>query len=299
MAIPRLARKIAWQGISLRVPEDWNLAAVRVADGKHGGYLRLDDADMPRLECRWAAGSPRGVARAEARLRQQVEKTARAARASVVWEKPTPVEHRKAGDVVLSWQAAIRGTALIRHCGRCGRLAVVQVYSGQSDAWHDLAPAIFAGFRDHHLSTWQPWSVYDFRFSSPKGFALHSVRLLSGHLWFRLCNGRECLQFCRWSAGQVRLRDRSLQDWVRDELRDWWKGLHIDMVSRPIRGDVGMLLAARSRGLRRLSAAPTEHTGRWLFWRCRGSRAIYAVGASVSKARTSLLEQCVERVQCH
>jgi len=48
---------VAWQGISVEVPEDWTLGAIGA--GERSGYLRLDDRDMPRLEVKWEH-APRG-----------------------------------------------------------------------------------------------------------------------------------------------------------------------------------------------------------------------------------------------
>ena len=46
---------IAWQGISMSAPEDWNIGAI----GGEGdeGYLRIDSPDEPRMEIKWAKPS--------------------------------------------------------------------------------------------------------------------------------------------------------------------------------------------------------------------------------------------------
>ena len=52
--------EFAWQGLTLEVPEDWNLG--RVDGDFEKGYGRLDDAEIVRLELEWRRLRGRGEA---------------------------------------------------------------------------------------------------------------------------------------------------------------------------------------------------------------------------------------------
>ena len=52
--------EFAWQGLTLEVPEDWNLG--RVDGDFEKGYTRLDDAEIVRLELEWRRLRGRGEA---------------------------------------------------------------------------------------------------------------------------------------------------------------------------------------------------------------------------------------------
>ena len=41
-----------WAGIQLEIPTTWELSGL--SGDQKTGYLRLDDAEMPRLELKWA-----------------------------------------------------------------------------------------------------------------------------------------------------------------------------------------------------------------------------------------------------
>ena len=43
---------VGWQGISLHVPEEWNIGGI--GGTRDDGYLRLQDADLARVEIKWA-----------------------------------------------------------------------------------------------------------------------------------------------------------------------------------------------------------------------------------------------------
>ena len=43
---------LGWNGITVELPEDWELSGLSGDD--KSGYLRLEDADMPRLELKWS-----------------------------------------------------------------------------------------------------------------------------------------------------------------------------------------------------------------------------------------------------
>ena len=50
---------VAWNGIALRAPEDWNIGAIG-GDLKQG-YLRIDDSEMARIEFKWAQAGSQAV----------------------------------------------------------------------------------------------------------------------------------------------------------------------------------------------------------------------------------------------
>ena len=41
-----------WAGIQLEIPTTWEISGI--SGDEKNGYLRLDDAEMPRLELKWA-----------------------------------------------------------------------------------------------------------------------------------------------------------------------------------------------------------------------------------------------------
>ena len=118
-----------WAGIQLEIPTTWELSGL--SGDQKTGYLRLDDAEMPRLELKWAH-----TRRKKPDLHATLDEYFKLIRKT--YKKGGELSFRRnvnfikdpeffEGRTVLgfSWKGSIRANGLIFHAGK--RITIVQV----------------------------------------------------------------------------------------------------------------------------------------------------------------------------
>ncbi len=303
-----LAREIAWNGIAIRVPRDWNLAAV--SDEPGSGYVRVDDEDMPRVEVKWELpkGAP-DLEKVKRRLLEQVRRGSKKARAQLMVVEPEEGQSGQGNPdlVTFEWRADVASRVQIQRCKKCKRVTVAQVYMPLEEVRSTLPERVLATLRDHPDDAWVPWSVYEFRFDSPPEFTLAESHMYIGRLELNFARGEETLQFAQWGAADQRLGGEDLSTWVQREFRRELKN-HRAEISEQARGeDPGVCVEGRDMAIRTRARAvaaallkrETARVLRWHMWHCRGANRLYAVRGLLAPSGLGLFAECVERVVCH
>ncbi len=311
--------RFGWQGISGLAPAEWNLGAI---GGEYKqGYLRLDDAERPRLELKWSSQQVE-ISQALERYLRSLGKTRRGApRMEIDQEVKILSRRAKPSKRMLgfSWRQgeSLSGAGLIWACETCGRVLISQVRAyGKEDAIA-LAKQVLESLEDHGREGKLLWALYGLDFEAPEEYALTGQSLLAGYLELRLQKPTkrfqrgepEGLRICRWGLAETVLATTSLRDWgesaealgkglypsaARDTIIRGHPGLEIDGESRRLlrrlkRGVVGMLRGSAEAG------AP-EARGR--LWHCPPSNRIYLV-EMLSSQTTEALDGVVESLRCH
>ncbi|WP_243367551.1 hypothetical protein [Fundidesulfovibrio soli] len=202
------AHPIFWDGLGLEAPAGWEPAAL----GK--GYLRLDDADGPRLTLRWQrvkpGSAPAGVL---GRLKRKYR--------FAPDDAPGPMA-AKLGEVLAP------GGAVLACLGPDGGEAVLCVLPGlQGAGGADLA--VLAVPHAHPAESAEPWlgcartlrasdpgllRLYDVSAQAPPGFTLAECSVQLGHFRFLFRAGRSSLEYHRFAPAQAILRGTSLEAWA-------------------------------------------------------------------------------------
>ena len=255
-----------WQGISLQIPEDWNLGKV---DGNYkSGYARLDDAEIVRAEVEWREGrkQSRGVPALTQLVDRYIENLEKKAQKT---DTPFAVERRAkflkdkkwledCDYETFTWEADYRAYNLARTCPSCGRIVLLRVLGRLDEKLDDLVQAIFPTLHDHPRDDQVFWSVYGLRFLMPAGFTLNEHELKSGHIQLTFEQGKEICRVQRLSLARMLLKDTQLKDWYPVFFKKQLRDLNIEVFEQEVCGHEGLRVAGkpRSRMLQLLKPLP-------------------------------------------
>ena len=256
MAAPGLERvEFGWQGIVLRVPEEWNLGRV---DGTYkSGYARLDDAQIVRAEIEWReGGSARGRPAVSAlvdRYLQNLEKKAAKTGTSFSVKRRAGFlqdEQWLEGSDYESflWEADYRAYNLARICPDCGRVILLRVLSHlEGDDVGDTVQSVFSSLQDHPHDDQVFWSVYGLSFLMPADYTLSQHELKSGHIQLSFEKGKQVCRVQRVSLARMLLKHTDLEHWYPVFFKKQLKDLNIETFEEEVRGHPGLRVAGRPR----------------------------------------------------
>ncbi|MFH1569134.1 MAG: hypothetical protein ABIL09_14160 [Gemmatimonadota bacterium] len=247
-------RTFGWQGITLRVPEDWDLGKV---DGDFGnGYARLDDAQIVRAEVEWRSPPKRGrrlpMSQVVDRYLETLSQKAQKGGVSFT-------VHRQSGFLrdkrwlegcdyeTFVWESDYRAYNLARACGHCGRIVLLRVLGQLDEKVEGVVNEVFRSLGDHAEGGDLLWSVYGMTFRMPAEYKLAAHELKSGHIQLTFEQpGHEC-RVHRLSMAGMLLRGVELTEWYpaffRKQLRDFE---HV-VAAASVRDHGGLRVSGRPR----------------------------------------------------
>ncbi|MBM3278022.1 MAG: hypothetical protein FJY95_08065 [Candidatus Handelsmanbacteria bacterium] len=275
-----------WQGITLRVPPDWNLGRV---DGDYkSGYARLDDDQIVRAEVEWREGAKRqlSVEQLVDRYLGGLEKKAKKAGMSFAatrrarflkdkrWLEGSEYE-------LFIWEADYRTYNLARACPQCGRIVLLRVLTRLQEKVEDLVDQIFGSLEDHPRQGQVSWSLYGLHFELPEAFKLSGQELKSGHLQLSFTRDRQTCRVHRFSLAHVLLKGVSLADWYQGFFRKQLRDFKVEVAAEDLRGHSGLRVRGqpRSRWLQLIRPLPFLNPRPRQFqdtrvWRCEAADKI-------------------------
>lgn len=185
-----------WAGIQLEIPKTWELSGL--SGDQKTGYLRLDDAEMPRLELKWAH-----TRRKKPDLHATLDEYFKLIRKT--YKKGGELSFRRNVNFIkdpeffegrnilgFSWKGGVRANGLIFHAGK--RIIIVQVIGRLKENWRPIVLRIFQSITDHRDAPQTLWSAYGLKLSVPKEYKLERQKLLSGYLLFAFVAKKEHFQ---------------------------------------------------------------------------------------------------------
>lgn len=218
------SKPFAWQGISLKVPQDWDLVVIE-GDYKEG-YFRLDDPEDIRLELKWKRekrqlSMEKVLENYLATLQAQAKKKKTTFLSIKPREELTRVYLKDKEVKFFSWRTnPVRDTGssgeifgLVSQCNRCHTVIMTQAFLKEKDIV--LIPEILKTLEDHPLSNSIQWAVYDFMFSVPDNFTLEKCSLKSGYLEFSFSSPNAQIKIKRWGLASMLLGGITLEEWSR------------------------------------------------------------------------------------
>src|SRR5438067_11624270 len=128
---------VGWQGVSVRVPEEWS--PVSVSGEGETGYLRVASPDTRSLEIKWeetkgAVSVPDALARYFKKLRRTAKKTRHELK---IRERPKQIgslRPQNQAPISYTWEADRRALGVIWHCSECRRMVSAGVVGmGEDD----------------------------------------------------------------------------------------------------------------------------------------------------------------------
>lgn len=279
-----------WQGIRLRVPDQWNLG--RVDGNADSGYIRLDDAQIVRAEIEWRTakrGEALPVRSLVDRYLENLEKKAGKAGLGFKVQRNARLLKDKQwlegrDYEAFCWQADFQAhnLALKTHPNRLMLVRVLTRLDGQ-DGDIPVVPVIQSVQDDHYAENWL-WSVFGVHFTMPADFKLESHELKSGHIKFNFERGKESCSIERLSMAKMLLKDQELAAWYPVFYKKKLNDLSYETAVESVKDHEGIRIHGRPRSRFRqlmrplpwISARPRMHM-HGLVWHCRASNKICVV----------------------
>ena len=311
-----------WQGIRLRVPEDWELG--RIDGDAASGYARLDDVRMVRAEVEWRAPPKRGIRRPVedlvGRYVDQLQKKADKAGMELRVERRAKFLRDKrwlegSEYETFVWEADYRAYNLARACPDCGRIVLLRIMTEKNDPGGEigLVNDVLPTLEDHPREgdEGQYWSVYGLTFHAPEEFQLTEKELKSGHLKliFEKDGGAQTLRVHRLSMAHMLLRETSIVDWYPSFFRKDLRDVSHEIQAATLRGGhEGLRVSGRPqsrwrqilRPLPFVNPRPRRHM-RGAVWHCPDQNRICIVEHLFKKLDQAgdLLDRLMDGYVCH
>jgi hypothetical protein len=213
---------VGWHNIFLEAPEDWAIGAL--SGDVSTGYLRLDDAEMPRVEIRWESSkSSEPIDRVVERYLHTLTKKRD--------KKAPPIKVRRNVDLVreekqqesrvfegFHWSVEsadpIQAYGMLWRCGVCSRTVFIQILGRESASLLRTALRIIQTLEDHPENDRSVWSLYGMRFDVPASYTLTEHQLMTGRLMLRFRRDKEEMLLERLSLADMHLENRSFEKWL-------------------------------------------------------------------------------------
>jgi len=260
---------LAWQGILLHVPSDWNPGTLEGDVRK--GFLRIEDDETVCLEAKWQR------CRAGESLRRAVDRHLKMLGAEAADNTAEVRVRRNTGLVHLEraecesyeCHGAVRETGLAVIGRDCRRIVLVRVLAAPGATTR----RVLRSFRDCAAADTFDWSVYGLRFRMPASYTLHSEELSAGRLQLVLRGGGRLARALRVSFAEQILRRQSLREWFKQNLEQHYRRGHATPTETTWKGSDAVEAAPRRRG--GLSAALAGRSVYCRAWHDTRANAIY------------------------
>jgi hypothetical protein len=301
---------LAWQGVTLRVPPDWNIGAI--GGDRTQGYLRVDGPEMPRLEIKWATskgfvdvagivdkyladlGKKRKRGDPEVKVDREVE---------VVSKR----QMRKKDLTCFGWRAETQGYGAAWYCQQCERSMITQVMAPAGEDGKSLAAEIIAGLEDHPRGGWVRWAVYGMQMQAPEDFRLENQKLMAGLIELSFERQGEQIVGARWGMANVALRNQSLEQWAKAELSQRHKGIKLSFEPTEFREHPALAVSGEHGSPVRRVQGFVMHCLRKSFpeyvrgvvWHCEPTNKLFYVGGLFDEHNVGLKEELAARMICH
>lgn len=287
----------AWQGISLKIPQNWDLGAIE-GEWKEG-YFRLDDPEDIRLELKWRR-EKRKVSLENvlenylANLKLQAKRKKLTFLSVKPREELTKIYLRDKEVKTFSWKSGSQDGrdsggeifGFVSQCNRCHAVMMIQTFLREKDL--GLIPDILKTLDDHPASNFTSWAVYDFMFSLPNDFTLDRCSLKSGYLEFTFSTNSAQIKIRRWGLANILLGSVQLNQWSRDIAP---KVLRNKINSSPIeKNDEGHEVLTLSVRRWKWNAFYVRH--------CGETNKLYTLDYT-GKKDEELFKQIYSKIQCH
>jgi hypothetical protein len=191
---------LGWQGLTVTLPEEWNLAVF--AGNNEKGNLRVDDGDGPRLELRWEQpkGSPdleRSIEQFLDHLEKDAKKRGQPSRRAKDPKLVQRSRKRKSQLVNFGWvgerseEIIGQGWGLGWQCAECGRVVVAHLIGRGLEnpgRTQRLAAAVLDTLECHGSGGWRTWGAFGLQLELPEEFQLGRAKLMTGRIdleWFK------------------------------------------------------------------------------------------------------------------
>jgi hypothetical protein len=308
--------KFGWQGITVDIPADWSLGAI--SGDKKEGYLRLDDADMPRMEVKWRdaqKGTP-ALTDVVQKYLDDLEKSVTKKKVDIKTENGfdisrivRPLPDRDKMIQGFYWKSSTKAYGMATFCRECRRIVILQIVSPIDTDVRALISRVFSSFEDHAIGGAELWSVYDMNFKIPSEFQLKDQKLMPGYLQFSFIREGDSfvLDIERWGLTDVLLRELTVREWYEGQYASRLKGNKVNYEEVELHGHTGFKASGETGrwfhewrlAFERLTRSKTPTHTHSVFWHCEESKKIFVVNMADRDPINPIVNYVASHVKCH
>lgn len=308
-----------WAGIQLEIPTTWEISGI--SGDEKNGYLRLDDAEMPRLELKWAKSRKK-----KPDLHKTLDEYFKLVRKN--YKRGGNVSFRRNVELIkdedflkdctvlgFSWKGGIRANGLIIHNSDTKRITIVQVMGRIKENWRPIVLRVFQSISDKGDPKYTVWSAYGLRLSVPSTYKLEKQKLLSGYLLFTFNRGKyRKISVERYGPAEVLLNEFSseenqLETWFRTRYAKAIRGYGFEVTPQNENGDERInFVGQQTRLYDTVPFSPVLIVDKILkrtrltfyTWHCHHTNRIYVVQSiGRQEASEKLAQEVAESIHCH
>lgn len=315
----RVPRLIAWQGLSMRVPENWDLTGFSGRD--EAGYLRIDDGEDQALEVKWATEPKKAKTAPNVEVRREsyfrsLKKTAKQKKLDLETREadaPRAARNRPEWSTAgFTWLGDRKAIGFVWHCTICRRVVIAQVLGARSGkgGLSAVAESALGSLRCHGDDPkWRTWALYDLITEVPSEYVLESQQLMNVYLRLTFAYKTTTrLSVEQWSLANVARRDAYLDVWLAANSRSVIReARYAAEEGEPVNGHDALRLSGGpafglpminvARQVSRLHRPATRFGG--VAWECEPTNKVFAVQTLRPPKVPDRTEEVARRTRCH
>ena len=227
--------RFGWQGMTTELPADWELSGAPKNHDPAEGYLRLDDAEMPRFELKWSRAQRKtNFEKTANQYLNGIQKTFRKQIGNIQIRRdrrivPASGKHAEFYEnkqvQFFSWKGAYRAFGAVMLCERSSRAAMLQVIgplNGQN--LRQTAARVLSSFRTYPDGPANLWTAYGFEAETPRRFRLEKTQFMNGYILLSFSDGAKRIAVERYGLADAMLGNAAIDDWFRKAYQKEMKG---------------------------------------------------------------------------
>ena len=209
-------KTVAWNGISLRVPPQWEVSSLTKS------YLQMDDGLGPVLELKWQ--QVRGVFSHQDHLKK-LARHSKSVAGLRFQQTSLPEEWRQAlrhfETKCFEWHGGgINGKGVVLYCPSSQQASLLQFYQQGDLVSPEVHLGVLDSFRDQCEQDMVRWSLFGLSALVPKSFELVTYRFEPGRYQLEFKDRQQCVELKRWGPADLLLRDTDLLHWFEKSRRE-------------------------------------------------------------------------------
>jgi len=209
-----LTKKIAWNGISLMMPEAWEIDTLDAA------HMIIGKEGTPETEIKWTDAP--GQFTLEKYLKDFISR-AQKLLSIKIREQPTPHFFLSPDNnfkfFFFSWESVLsKGTGTLIFCPHCKRLTMIRFFSESKISRDSLQALILNSFKDHPEAEKINWQVFGFNFSTPLSLKLLEYSFNPGCYIINFKQKKTIITIFNWGPAAFLLSKISLAEFAKQRL---------------------------------------------------------------------------------
>ena len=280
-----------WRGISLSVPEDWDIVFVGGNEGS--GYLSLGGSSGIKQEIKWTQSkgkyTPLKILKG---FIDKIEKNAKAkghAFESLIDTKMV----KRDGVISFEWTAGqLKAFGAVYLCAKCRRIVLSQVLNESKQKSFGLLSKL----KCHETGF---WNVYWLELNLPEDMVLKEHIFKSGFIKLVFLTPFGKLTVERWGMASNILDGRSLSEWFRYAYKDSVKKMGFEFESVRLSAHEGLKITIKKKALIEKILRIKKPFTEGFCWHCPASNKVFYVHTESVTSHEETLAKIAGSIKCH